>query len=88
MKKDRETVSFTSKGQIVIPAWIRKKFQIAPGTRAIVQTTSDGILLRPVTRRAIEKLHGIVKPKPGAKRLAKEWAEHKRQERELETALK
>jgi AbrB family looped-hinge helix DNA binding protein len=79
-----DTVLFTAKGQIVIPAWLRKEFQIEAGCKAVVQQTPDGILLKPVTRHTIAKLHGILKRKPGDKPLPEEWAEHKREEKELE----
>jgi AbrB family looped-hinge helix DNA binding protein len=79
-----ETVWFTTKGQIVIPRRIRKEFHIEEGTRAVVTATSDGILIRPVTRHAIDRLRGILKRKPGGKSFAEEWAEHKREEIELE----
>ena len=82
--KKTDTVSFTAKGQVVIPAWLRKEFQITVGSKAIVQTTPDGILLKPVTRHTIAKLHGILKRKSGDKPLAEEWAEHNREEKELE----
>jgi AbrB family looped-hinge helix DNA binding protein len=81
-----DTVWFTTKGQVVIPARLRKQFHIENGTRAIVTATEEGILLKPVTRHAINRLHGILKRKPGAKPLAEEWAEHKREEREREEA--
>jgi antitoxin PrlF len=79
-----DTVWFTTKGQVVIPARLRKQFHIENGTRAIVTPTPEGILLKPVTRHAIDRLRGILKRKPGAQPLAEEWAEHKRQEQELE----
>lgn len=79
-----ETVRFTSKGQVVIPRRLRKEFHIEEGTRAVVTATPDGILLKPVTRHAIDKLRGILKRKPGAKSFAGEWAEHRREELELE----
>ena len=79
-----DTIVFTAKGQVVIPARLRREYQIQPGTKAIVQATPDGILLKPVTRRTIAKLHGILKRKPGEKPFAEEWAEHKRDEIELE----
>jgi AbrB family looped-hinge helix DNA binding protein len=77
-------VWFTTKGQVVIPAWLRREFQIEDGTKAIVQSTPEGILLKPVTRHAINRLHGILKRKPGDNPLAEEWAEHKRTELALE----
>lgn len=77
-------VWFTTKGQVVIPLRLRKQFHIEDGTKAIVEATPDGILLKPVTRWAIERGYGLLKRKPGGKSLAEEWAEHKREERELE----
>lgn len=83
-----DSVWFTTKGQVVIPKWLRKQFHIEDGTKAIIEATPEGILLKPVTRWAIEKGHGLLKRKrkPGEKSLAEEWAEHKREEIELEEA--
>ena len=81
---DSESVWFTTKGQIVIPRRFRKEFHIEEGTRAVVTATPDGILIKPVTRHAIDRLRGILKRKPGGKSFAEEWAEHKREELELE----
>jgi len=77
-------VWFTTKGQVVIPLRLRKQFQIENGTKAIVEATAGGILLKPVSRWAIERGYGVLKRKPGSKPFAGEWAEHKREERELE----
>ncbi len=81
-----ETVWFTTKGQVVIPLRLRKQFDIQAGTKAVVQATPEGILLKPVTAATIRKLRGILKRKPGAKSFDEEWAEHKREELELEEA--
>ena len=75
-----DTVWFTTKGQVVIPMWLRKQFHIKDGTKAVVQATPKGILLKPVTSVTIRRLKGILKRKPGAKPLAEEWAEHKRED--------
>jgi AbrB family looped-hinge helix DNA binding protein len=56
-----ETVQFTTKGQIVIPARFRREFQIQDGTKASVTTTPDGILVRPITRSYINSLRGSLK---------------------------
>ncbi|MBI4558197.1 MAG: AbrB/MazE/SpoVT family DNA-binding domain-containing protein [Candidatus Hydrogenedentes bacterium] len=82
--KKLDTVLFTTKGQVVIPAWLRKAFSIEAGSKAVVQATPEGILLKPITRHTIAKLHGILKRKAGEKPLAEEWAEHRRVETELE----
>ena len=79
-----ESVRFTTKGQVVIPMWLRKQFEIEEGTRAVVQATPDGILLKPITAVSIRRLRGILKRKPGDKPLAEEWANHRRAEKELE----
>ena len=81
-----DSVWFTTKGQVVIPAWLRKQFQIQEGTKAIVQATPEGILLKPVTAAMIERGFGLLKRKPGDKPFAEEWTEHKREEQELEEA--
>lgn len=54
-------VSFSVKGQVVIPRWLRKEFEIAEGTRAYVQSTPQGILIKPVTRTYIKSLRGSLK---------------------------
>ena len=79
-----ESVRFTTKGQVVIPMWLRKQFEIEEGTRAVVQATPEGILLKPITAVSIRRLRGILKRKPGDKPLAEEWADHRRAEKELE----
>jgi AbrB family looped-hinge helix DNA binding protein len=81
-----DSVWFTTKGQVVIPMWLRKQFHIEDGTKAVVQATPEGILLKPVTSVTIRRLKGILKRKPGDKPFAEEWAEHKREEKELEEA--
>jgi AbrB family looped-hinge helix DNA binding protein len=79
-----DAVWFTAKGQVVIPAKLRRQFQIEEGTKAMVEATPDGILLKPVTAVTIRRLRGILKRKPGEKPFAEEWAEHKREEMQLE----
>ena len=81
-----DSIWFTTKGQIVIPAWLRKQFHIEDGTKAVVQATPEGILLKPVTSVTIRRLRGILKRKRGDKPFDEAWAEHKREERELEEA--
>jgi AbrB family looped-hinge helix DNA binding protein len=80
------TVSFTVKGQVVIPRQIRKEFEIENGTKAIVQTTAEGILLKPITGVAIKRARGVLKRKPGEKPFRQWWAEYKKEEKALEKA--
>lgn len=81
-----DSVWFTTKGQVVIPARLRREFHIENGTRAVVVSTPEGILLKPVTKHAIARLRGILKREPGGKPFAEEWAEHKAEEKALEEA--
>ena len=85
-KAKANSVWFTIKGQVVIPSWLRKQFHIKDGTKAIVEATPEGILLKPVTAISIRRLRGILKRKPGDKPFAEQWAGHKREEMELEEA--
>jgi AbrB family looped-hinge helix DNA binding protein len=56
-----DSVRFTTKGQVVIPSWLRKQFDIEEGTKCVVQATPDGILLKPVTAALIRRGRGILK---------------------------
>lgn len=79
-----ESVYFSVKGQVVIPRRLRKGFEIETGTRAAAVATPEGILIKPVTAALIKRGRGILKRKASDKPLAEAWAEHKRQERDLE----
>ena len=48
-----ETISFSVKGQVVIPRHLRKDFEIEEGTRAFVVARPEGILIRPVTGKFV-----------------------------------
>jgi AbrB family looped-hinge helix DNA binding protein len=56
-----DTVYFSIKGQVVIPRRLRKEFEIEAGTRASVQSTPQGILIRPLTAKHIRNLRGSLK---------------------------
>ena len=89
MTQKLESVWFTTKGQIVIPLRLRKQFDIEDGTKAVVQATPEGILLKPMTAALIKRGRGILKRGTlkhiqGGKPLTQDWAEHKKQERALE----
>ena len=75
----------TEKGQIVIPAKLRKKFGIRKGTRIQVYAKNDQIILNPLTpeliRQRIEKLHGSV---TGGPSLTKELEAERARDREKE----
>jgi AbrB family looped-hinge helix DNA binding protein len=56
-----ESVYFSVKGQVVIPRRLRREFEIEEGTRAYVEATPEGILLKPVTSKFIRGLRGSLK---------------------------
>ncbi len=81
--RTESSVAFTTKGQVVIPVQMRRLFNIARGTRAVVKATPDGILLQPITQAVIEAGCGIL---PLAKKglIAEEHALYKLEEKDLE----
>jgi AbrB family looped-hinge helix DNA binding protein len=59
-----DTVQFSIKGQVVIPRRLRKEFEIEEGTQALVESTPEGILLKPITPKFIRGLRGKYKNLP------------------------
>ena len=58
------TLLVSSKGQIVLPAELRRRLGLGPGARLEVQEESDGLKLRlsrTVSKADISKLAGMVK---------------------------
>lgn len=78
-KAKTDTVCFSVKGQVVIPRWLRKEYDIEKGTRARVVGTPEGILIKPITRAFIHSLRGSLK---GSKAMEIFMTERKR-ERDL-----
>jgi AbrB family looped-hinge helix DNA binding protein len=50
----------TSKGQLVIPAAVRRRYQIRKGTQMRIEETETGILLRPIAADTIDRVQGIL----------------------------
>ncbi len=78
------TAYVTSKGQLVVPSRIRRRFGIKPGTRINFVEEGDRIIFQPVTREYIDSFCGIFKLKPGEKSVVQEHLEERRAEREKE----
>ena len=57
------TARVTSKGQVVIPAKIRRRLGIEKGTQLIIEERGDEIVIRPVTAAYFERFAGILKGK-------------------------
>ena len=75
-----ETSVVTTKGQLVIPARLRRRFGIKKGTM-VTFTEDDGrIIVQPVTREFIRGLRGSLPGKPSA---LTALLEERQREREL-----
>ena len=74
-----ELVYFSIKGQVIIPRRLRKEFEIEQGTRAYLEATPEGILIKPVTPKFIRGLRGSLK----GKGVLKAMMEDRKAEREL-----
>lgn len=57
----------TSKGQVVIPAALRRKYGITEETEIVFQDLGGGILLSPLTDETVRALRGIA-GRPGIPR--------------------
>ena len=53
--------SMTVKGQVVIPADLRRRLGIKKGTRLHVEERDGEIILRPLTRDYFERMSGVLK---------------------------
>jgi AbrB family looped-hinge helix DNA binding protein len=76
-----ETGYVTTKGQLVIPSKLRRRFGIKPGTRVNFFEEDDGIKIIPVTSETIKANIGFL-GKDGPN-LLKALLEEKKKEREL-----
>jgi AbrB family looped-hinge helix DNA binding protein len=74
----------TSKGQLVVPSSIRRRYGIKPGTRINFVEEGDRIIFQPVTREYIDSFCGVFKQKSGEKSVVRELLEERRAEKEKE----
>jgi AbrB family looped-hinge helix DNA binding protein len=70
----------TSKGQVVIPSKLRRKYGIKNGTRVHFYEVNGEIRIVPVTPELIDKNIGLLKTKG---KLMRALQEEKKREREL-----
>jgi AbrB family looped-hinge helix DNA binding protein len=54
------TSTVTQKGQIVIPAPLRRKLGFEQGTKVVVIETDDGVEVRPLDARYFEQFAGVL----------------------------
>jgi AbrB family looped-hinge helix DNA binding protein len=78
-----ETSIVTIKGQMVIPARIRRKLKIKKGSRVVIIEQEDGFMVRPLDRKYFEHFAGILPTKGKA---TKALLEERRKAREREDA--
>jgi len=69
----------TTKGQVVIPAKIRRRHGIEPGARITFEDHDDYIIVRPVTHALVDKIKGSLGK--GGKALKELRAEKEREKR-------
>lgn len=81
-----ETAYVTSKGQLVIPARLRRRYGIKPGTKVCFVERDNEILFQPVTKEYIQSVCGMLKSDTSVtQELLKERARDKeREEAKLE----
>jgi AbrB family looped-hinge helix DNA binding protein len=78
MKSEVSTV--TTKGQLVIPSKLRRKYAIREGTQVAFVEEENRLALQPLTPQFIRSLRGSLKGEPSA---LKALLEDRKREREL-----
>lgn len=78
MKNEVSTV--TTKGQLVIPSKLRRKFGIRKGTQVAFVEEEQRLVLQPLTPEFIRSLRGSFKGEPSALKLL---LEDRKRDREL-----
>ena len=71
------TAVATVKGQVVIPADLRRKYGIGAGTRIRVVDAGEWIVLQPLTESYLRELRGSLPGKKALEELAKMHAEER-----------
>ena len=81
-----DTAYVTSKGQLVVPAKLRRRFGIKPGTKVHFIERGNEILFQPVTKEYIRSVCGMLKSETSVtQELLKERTKDKeREEAKLE----
>jgi AbrB family looped-hinge helix DNA binding protein len=77
MKTQVSTV--TTKGQLVIPAKLRRKYSIRKGTQVAFVEEENRLVLQPLTPEFIKSLRGSLKTVPSALKLLLEDRKKERQ---------
>ena len=75
-----------AKGQITIPAELRERFGIKPGTRINWTEERGRLVLTPMTERRIREIMGFLKPGPGEPSMFDELFAERERERKRENS--
>lgn len=76
-----EESTMTSKGQIVVPAKLRRRYGLKPGTKVYFIEREKEILFQPVTKEYLKSVHGMLISETSAtEELLKERAKDKERE--------
>jgi AbrB family looped-hinge helix DNA binding protein len=70
-----EAAVVTTKGQVVIPAKLRRKLGIKPGTRLMFDEKDNTLIVRPITEAYIDSIQGILQGNPGEKPMTQQLVE-------------
>lgn len=76
-----ETSIMTVKGQIVVPARMRRKFGLKKGAKVAIIEDAHGFIVRPLDRKYFDQFAGIL---PGKGRATKALIDERRKEKENE----
>jgi len=79
MPTETYRVSVNSKGQVVIPAALRRKYGLVPKTRLVISDEDERIVLTPI-RLLIHRLRGSLKGSGALKVLMEERAKDRKRE--------
>ena len=72
------------RGQVTIPAELRKKLELTPGTRMIWFEENGRLILSPMTLHRLKEIRGFLKPKPGEASMFDESFKERARERKRE----
>jgi AbrB family looped-hinge helix DNA binding protein len=75
-----EVATVTTKGQLVIPSKLRRKYSIREGTQVAFVEEENRLVLQPLTPEFIRTLRGSLRGEPSA---AKILQDERKREREL-----
>ena len=76
-----ETSIMTIKGQIVVPAKMRRKFGLKKGTKVAIIEDEHGFSVRPLDRKYFDQYAGLL---PGKGKATKALLEERKKDREHE----